>query len=203
MTDDVLTRLADRDPNVSGLALGELVAKGSAAVPDLVTALGSDQVGLRRMAIEGLGDIADPQAAQAATDALSDDDGQVRSLAAVALARMGAPGALDALARTLDDWPDLAHSELSRSTYELPRLGLAALTVAIPLLDSDDWADRAKGAWVARAVLGQVEDHDTDRLREIVAGFDPDGDPGTRQAAASSAAEWLRESDLSGPEEGR
>lgn len=189
---DPLDRLRSADPNVAGLALGELVAQGEAAVPALLRALTSDIVGARRMAIEGLGDIASSSSEEGVRAALADPDGQVRSLAAVALARLGAPDALEALANTLDDWPDLAHSEMSRSAYELPRLGRRALAVVIPLLASTHWADRAKGAWVTRQVLGQASaDPDLAELRAIVDGFDADGPAKERDRAARKAAEWL------------
>ncbi len=197
MAEDVLNRLASPDPNVSGLALGELVEQGRGAVPTLVTALGSDRVEVRRLAMEGLGTVADPGTADDVRAGLDDSDGQVRSLAAVALARMNDPAALDALADTLDDWPDLLHSEMSRSAYELPGLGLRALSVAIPLLGSADWADRAKGDWVIRAVLRQTgDDHDTNDLSQIMQDFTPDADADQRQAAAARAADWLRSSGL-------
>lgn len=191
--DDALDRLRSPDPNVAGLALGELVAQGEAAIPALLRALTSDAVGARRMAIEGLGDIAAPRSEEAVRAALADPDGQVRSLAAVALARLGAPDALEALSETLDDWPDLLHSEMSRSAYELPRLGRRALSVAIPLLASAEWDDRAKGAWVARQVLGQPDaDPGLGELRSILEGFDPDGPADERDRAARRAAEWLK-----------
>jgi HEAT repeat protein len=197
VTEDVLNRLASKDPNVWGLALGELVQRGTAAIPTLVAALGSDRVEMRRRAMEGLGDIADPAVADDVRAGLDDSDGQVRSLAAVALARMNDPAALDALAATLNDWPDLLHSEMSRSAYELPRLGLSALTVAIPLLASADWADRAKGAWVARAVLGQAgDDLAVDELRRILRDYSPEADAEQREAAATAAADWLSSSGL-------
>ncbi|MFT4164114.1 MAG: HEAT repeat domain-containing protein [Microlunatus sp.] len=196
MVADIVTRLADADPNISGLALGELVEQGSAAIPTLLQALRSDQVGARRLAMEGLGDIGDAAAVDEARAGLDDSDGQVRSLAAVALARMGDPGALEALAHTLDDWPDLLHSEMSRSAYELPRLGPPALTVAIPLLASDDADDRAKGIWIARAVLDQSVVPDGAELGMILARFDPGGQAEARASAAAAAAGWLCSSGL-------
>jgi HEAT repeat protein len=147
--------------------------------------------------MEGIGTVADPGTADDARAGLDDADGQVRSLAAVALARMNDPAALDALADTLDDWPDLLHSEMSRSAYELPGLGLRALSVAIPLLSSADWADRAKGDWVIRAVLRRTgDDHDTNDLSQIMQDFTPDADADQRKAAAARAADWLRSSGL-------
>jgi HEAT repeat protein len=214
MNDDLLNRLGSSDPNVSGLALSELTARGPEALPTLLEALDSERVEARRAAMEGLGDLADSSAANRVKAALEDPDGQVRSLAAVALARMEDPAALDALADTLNDWPDLLHSEMSRSTYELPRLGLSALRVAIPLLASDSWEDRSKGAWVAHAVLEQVagpdeagpdrsgpdrsgpEESQLNRLRDILEDFQSDGDPEHREAAAAKAQDWLRASGL-------
>jgi hypothetical protein len=205
VTEDVLNRLASPDPNVSGLALGELLDQGPGAVPTLVTALGSGRVEVRRLAMEGLGNIADPATVDQARAGLKDADGQVRSLAAVALARMNDPAALDALADTLDDWPDLLHSEMSRSAYELPRLGMPALTVAIPLLASTEWGDRAKGAWVARAVLGQTgDDHGANDLRRILEVYRTGRD---RLVASRPALERLRDEvllpDHSGARDGR
>ncbi len=197
MSDDVVRRLRSKDPNVSGLALSEVLKRGQDAIPDLLFALESDQASVRRLAMEGIGDIGDPTAASEAKAALGDPDGQVRSLAAVALARMGDPHALSALAETLDDWPDLLRSELSRSTYELPRLGIQALSVAIPLLASYEWSDRAKGAWVARTVLEREDDErGISELRDILADFAPDAAAAQRGPIASAAADWLDASGL-------
>lgn len=54
---------------------------------------------------------------------LGADDEDVRSYAAVGLARIGAEGAVDALLTTIDDSPDLLHNDVTPSARELASLG--------------------------------------------------------------------------------
>jgi HEAT repeat protein len=149
---DLGRRLRSGDPNEAGIALGELIALGHAAAPALLDAAEDASADTRTLAMEGLAGVADPATEPALRRALDDPDGRVRSGAAVALNRIGADGALDALAATLDDWPDELHGEMSRSAYELAGSGPAALPIAVGLLGSPDWAARAKGAWIVRRI---------------------------------------------------
>jgi HEAT repeat protein len=189
---ELARRLASDEGDGARLALGELIARGREATPALVEAARSDSADVRYLAMEGLSTIADPLALDVARERLEDPDGRVRSLAAVALRRLGDPGARDALMATLDDWPDVLHAHLSRSAYELPALGEDALEPVIPLLDSDDWDDRAKAAWILHTIVTQAADGSLAELGRILDGYDPDGDPGDRERRAREAAEWLR-----------
>ena len=190
MAEDVLESPGFAGSERLGPGARWLVEQGPSGVPTLVTALGSDRVEVRRLAMEGLGTVADPGTADDVRAGLDDSDGQVRSLAAVALARMNDPAALDALADTLDDWPDLLHSEMSRSAYSYPAsaYGLSGSDTAAQVPPTA--ADRAKGDWVIRAVLRHTgDDHDTNDLSQIMQDFTPDADADQRQAAAARAAD--------------
>jgi HEAT repeat protein len=191
--EDLAQRLDSSDVDDSGLALGELIAQGRAATPALTQAARSESSDVRALAMEGLAAIADPASESDVRRSLEDPDGRVRSLAAVALNRLGTADALDALLATLDDWPDLLHSELSKSAYELAASGPRALPIAIPLLASDDWATRAKGAWIIRRIV--ASDRDDPALAEletIVSGFDArDERAGERARTTAAAGDWL------------
>jgi hypothetical protein len=190
--DELARRLSSEDADEAGRALGELIGQGRDATPVLAEAARSDSADARALAMEGLATVADPAALDAVRAGLRDPDGRVRSLAAVALRRLGDPGARHALVATLDDWPDVLHSHLSRSAYELPALGEDALEPVVPLLDSDEWADRAKAAWIVSTVVSQADDGSLDELGRILDGYDADGDPQDRGRRAQEAAEWLR-----------
>jgi HEAT repeat protein len=194
VNDDLARRLESADVNESGLALGELIEQGRGATPVLTRAARSDSADVRKLAMEGLGKIADPASVDDVRRGLEDPDGRVRSLAAVALNRLGEPDALDALLATLDDWPDLTRSDMSRSTYELAAAGPRALPAVIGLLESDSWTTRAKGAWVIRQVASR--DEAMHELGEIVSGFDPRNERAEeRERVAAAARAWLDERD--------
>jgi hypothetical protein len=193
--EDLAQRLGSDDVNESGLALSELIAQGTTATPLLTQAARSESANVRALAMEGLAAIADPASVGDVRRGLEDPDGRVRSLAAVALNRLGAADALDALLATLDDWPDLLHSDMSKSAYELAASGPRALAVAIPLLVSEDWTTRSKGAWIIRRIV--ASDRDDPALAEleaIVSGFDARDERAQERARVTGAANrWLDE----------
>lgn len=82
MTDDTPSAegLRSDDPDVAALALGELLERGTDAVPALSEALASGSLATRRLAMEGLAAIADPGTEPTARTMLDDDDGQILSL---------------------------------------------------------------------------------------------------------------------------
>jgi HEAT repeat protein len=188
-------QLASTEGDEASLALGELIALGRAATPVLIEAAGSGSADVRRLAMEGLGTIADPASLPAVVRGLEDADGRVRSLAAVALHRLGDPRGLPALMATLDDWPDLLHSEMSRSAYELAAAGPGALPLTIPLLASEKWTDRAKAAWIIRRITSQAADDPAlAELGKLLEGYDTDDTDDNaplRQKVAEGATRWL------------
>jgi HEAT repeat protein len=192
-TADLARRLGSDDVNEAGIALGDLIALGHAATPALLEAAAAESAGTRVLAMEGLARVADPGSEPVLRRALEDPDGRVRSGAAVALNRIGASGALEALAATLDDWPDELHGEMSRSAYELAGSGPRALPIAVGLLASDDWATRAKGAWITRRIATQAGG-DHDGLARIVEGYTGrDRSPDEQHAIAEEARRWLEQ----------
>src|SRR5919198_6603025 len=76
--------------------------------------------------------------AQALRKALDDPDEQVRSEAAVALAELGEPEALDALIRTIDDAPDPLHLDMTPSVRALGAYGRDAFPPLLDLLDAPE-----------------------------------------------------------------
>jgi HEAT repeat protein len=185
---DLGARLRSGDVNAAGIALGELIARGREATPELLAAAQDGSADTRTLAMEGLAGVADPATEPALRRALDDPDGRVRSGAAVALNRIGADGALDALAATLDDWPDELHGDMSRSAYELAGSGPAALPIAVGLLDSPDWAARAKGAWIARRIATRAGG-EYDELAAIIGNYTGrDAQP----RIAEEAQQWLQ-----------
>jgi hypothetical protein len=193
MTDvaDLARRLGSPDVNESGAALGELIALGRQATPALLEAAAADSADTRTLAMEGLAGVADPGAEPALRGALEDPDGRVRSGAAVALNRIGAPDAIDALMATLDDWPDLLHSEMSKSAYELAGSGPPALPAAVGLLASGEEMTRAKGAWITRRIA-TAAGGDYAELARIVEGYTGDNrSPDEQREIAERARRWL------------
>jgi HEAT repeat protein len=75
----------------------ELIGLGDAAVPELVAALSSDSTQVRWEVAKTLTEIRAPQTAPALANALRDDDGGVRWLAADGLGHMGPTGVKAAL----------------------------------------------------------------------------------------------------------
>jgi hypothetical protein len=193
MTDpaDLARRLAAPDPNDAGLALGELIALGRPATPALVAAASADSADARSRAVEGLAGIADPETEPVLRRALEDPDGRVRSGAAVALNRIGAPDAVDVLMATLDDWPDKLHGEMSKSAYELAGSGPRALPAAIGLLASDDGMRRAKGAWITRRIATHAGGEYAELVRIVEGYTGRNRSPDEQREIAEQARRWL------------
>src|SRR5579859_5169163 len=83
--DDLKERLYSSDQDISGLALAELIRRGKTATPILLEALTAQDPRTRRLAAEGLGEIADHAAADSLFQATKDVNPEVRARAATAL----------------------------------------------------------------------------------------------------------------------
>lgn len=187
--EELIGRLAARDADDAGLALGELVRRGRAAMPALLGALSDADARVRSLAAEGLGIIGDPAAADELAAAVEDDDEVVRAKAATALAYLGDPRGVDALVRTIDDYHDLAHSELSLSAYTLARLGPRVVPRVADLLGAEQLRTRVKAAWVLRAIATQRAPRDErwDELLRLVEAYDP----AAPASGSAAVAAWL------------
>ena len=92
-----------RDPMRRGDALDAMAHLAPTAIPELASALDSDEPQLRRGVVEALGRLNHPAASAALLKALSDGDAVVRRIAIVGLSRIGTRGLrrrLTAIARS-------------------------------------------------------------------------------------------------------
>jgi len=185
-------RLYSLDQDTSGLALGELVKLGRQATPVLLEALTHDNPRTRRLAAEGLGEIADPRAADALYQATKDPSDEVRARAATALHALGDRRSLGALVATINDYPDILHNPYTASMYPLMRGGQEELPLIVPLLRSPDDLTRQRGFLVLRAVVSRLpEGKDWDQLWKSLGSYDPHGPQAERDRAAQQWLSWL------------
>lgn len=185
-------RLLDPDPDVSSAALAQLIGMGKAATPLLIEALGHANARTRRIAAEGLGDVADRGSADALHRATQDSSGEVRARAATALHRLADPRALAALIATLDDYPDVLHSPYTASMYPLMRSGKAVLPLLLPLLRANEAVTRKRALLILKAVVSQhYAPQDWDALWQKLGGYDAAAPQAERDKAAQQWQDWL------------
>lgn len=90
--------LAESDPNVSGALRWALARSGGDAVATLAVAVHSDDVAIRRRAVQAIAELPDaPGTTAVLADALGDPDPTVRTHAALALGRRGVAAAVPTL----------------------------------------------------------------------------------------------------------
>jgi HEAT repeat protein len=185
-------RLLDADQDVSGTALGALIGLGKAATPLLIEALSHANARTRRLAAEGLGDIAERASADALYQATHDSSGEVRARAATALHRLHDARALPALIATLNDYPDILHAPYTASMYPLMRAGKAVLPLLIPLLRAADALTGERALLVIKAVVGKhYPQHDWNTLWRSLGSYDPAAPQPARERAAQQWQDWL------------
>jgi HEAT repeat protein len=191
--DDLIARLNSDDGDTRALALGDLAAQGRAATPALLQALHSPAAGVRALAAEGLGMIADPAAGDSLAAAVHDSDDKVRARAATALARIGDPRALDALVGTIEDFTDVLHGEYSLSTYTLMGFGPAALPAVAPLLKAPYVLTRTKAYWIIRKNVTRMlgDEAAWDALWQSLGSYDPKAPEAERSRAADQWMAWI------------
>ncbi len=186
-------RLYSPDQDTSGLALGELIKLGTKATPVLLEALAQGNPRTRRLAAEGLGEIADPAAADALYRATKDPNDEVRARAATALHALGDPRSVVALVATINDYPDILHSPNTASMYPLMRGGRDVLPLIVPLLRSPDQLTRQRAFLVLRAVVSRLpQGSDWDHLWQSLDRYDPVAPEADRARAADAWQRWLR-----------
>jgi HEAT repeat protein len=191
--DELASKLAAPDMDVAGIALGGLVQLGRPAVPTLIAALRSSTAQVRGLAAEGLGMIGDQSSADALAVVVDDADDVVRAKAATALLRLRDGRWLDAAIRTLNDYPDVLHSDLSLSAYALASQGPAVGPRVVQLLRSTDTGTRRKAAWVLRTIASeQVPGRPAwQELLRLLDGYDPDRPLAEQAAAVDEVAAFL------------
>jgi HEAT repeat protein len=172
-----LTRQLSSDPEPqvragAALALADIDAHGE--LPALVAATADEDAGVRQMALLGVGELADPEHAEAraaATRGLVDRLPAVRYQAVVALARLQGESSLEALLMgTRDADPEVRH--VAFRVAEEVFGGRPAEQVPLPLVQRARGAlrDDNGGVQVAAAILLAVlgEDAGRERLVDVV-----------------------------------
>jgi HEAT repeat protein len=189
---DLVERLSDPDFNERAKALAALVRAGRPASPALAGALDSEDDAVRAQAARGLAEIADAATADRLAAATHDRDPVVRASAALGLARINDDRAVEALVRTLDDFPDFEHDPYTSSVYALIDLGRPALPAVAPLLSAEDPTTRVQ-AWAVVTGVLQDEADAWVPLWESLGRYDPSADEEQREAAATRWQAWIRD----------
>lgn len=190
--DSLKVRLYSTDQDTSDLALAELIRLGKRATPILLEALTHPNPRIRRLAIEGLGEIGDPISADALFQATSDISGEVRALAAVALHKLGDKRSLTALVSTLDDYPDILHNPYTASMYPLMQGDKEVLILVVPLLQAPNAITRERAFLIVQAVVTRLpQGSDWKQLWQSLGSYDPLGSKVQRDKAAQQWQEWI------------
>jgi len=172
--------------------LGKLIQLGKQATPVLIEALSASVPRTRRLAAEGLSDIADPTSADALFQATHDTSDEVRARAATALYKLKDPRALDALVATIDDYPDELHNPYTASMYPLMRGGKEVLPLVVPLLQAPNLLTRQRAFLVVKAVATKLQQgQDWQSLWQRLGSYDPAGPQAERDAAAQQWQAWV------------
>ncbi|MCW5317440.1 hypothetical protein GTQ43_27620 [Nostoc sp. KVJ3] len=190
--EQIKARLYSTDQDTSGLALGELIRLGKKATPVLLEALTNANPRTRRLAAEGLSEIADPASADALFQATHDTNPEVRARAATALHQLGDKRSLPALVATLDDYPDILHNPYTASMYPLMRGGKEVLPLVIPLLQAPNDLTRERAFLIVKAVVSKLpQGQDWNQLWQSLGSYDPAAPEAKRNKAAQQWQEWL------------
>ncbi len=192
-TPDVLAAqiaaLGSADADERAGALAALVTAGESATNALIVALAGTDEQVRGLSARALAEIGDPAAEPAFRELLDDPDAAVRARGAQGLHRIDAPGALDALAGTIDELPNLLHYPFTVAVRALVARGMPAAAVVLPLLGSTNPATRERAVLVLRLLADR--DDAPGGLGPAAAGYDPAAAESERDAAAARVAEVL------------
>lgn len=114
--------------------------------------------------------------------ALDDPDEDVRAQAALRLAELADPYALEALIRTLDDGAGPNHVDMTPAVSALGAMGDRALPALIPPLSAEDELTRLHAQ---RALEGVLEQRADPRAEMAAIGYRYDAVPDARAAAVA------------------
>jgi hypothetical protein len=151
--DNDIENLKSKDQNIYNNAFQNLVDRKSDALPHLFNILKDKSSDGRTLAAQAIATIAIPSSADKTIDYLNDNDPLVRAWSAVALRRMRDSRALDALIKTIDDYPDTLHSDQTLSTYALIDWGEEILIHIINLLNSPKFETRRHAFSVVKKII--------------------------------------------------
>jgi HEAT repeat protein len=173
--------LADPGDEVQGWAVRALAkVKPREAVESLIVVLKTAKNnGVRADAAEALGEIGDPKAFDALTEAVGDKTSLARAAAAKALGKLGDPGAIPSLLGLLDNegFDSRRYAAYALARFEDPRVAPAL----IGLLKHPSATTRTDAAWA----LGKVK---APGVVEALVTASNDEDSYVRNAATSSLA---------------
>jgi len=192
----VAAALRGSDIAAQNEAVATAIAAAGAAVPLLLSLWRQPDVA-RWQVVYALERIADPRAEGVFAAGLHDSDERVRAYAARGLARVGHPGALDALLSTLNDAADPLHLDLTPSVEALAAFELEAVAPLLERLLDDDamtrlHAQRALQLIVARRLAPAAEE----TLRSMWqqhGDYAWDADVDRRRSAVALWQDWLNQ----------
>lgn len=168
-SDDVLTQNS---------AVEQLIQIDAAAVPDLLDALQQPETN-HAQAMYALAQIGDSQATEAFKEGLSHHNEQVRAYAALGLAHINHPDALNACLQTINDGADELHLDITPTGSALSDMGLAAVPSLLNLLNDDNEMPRLHAQRALELLINK-------RYGFILGQGFP-----SQQAEAAARSEWL------------
>lgn len=119
----------------------------------------------------------------------------IRSLVAQGLLKLHHPLAIDALVKTIIDYPDEGHGQFSQSAYSLIGLGFKVLPHIIPLLGNMNPFIREQ-AWVVLSnIIVRMPEYENKwkDLWEGLGKYDPYQEPVARHASFKMWQQWVNE----------
>jgi len=127
--------LTESDPNVAG-ALRWALARADGGVASLASGLRSEDVAVRRRAVQAIVELPGAEATAVLEDVLADDDATVRKHAALALGNRGVVAAIPALVGLIVEGVNDVEAAEILGTLAHDESVLAALTDALAVSDS-------------------------------------------------------------------
>ncbi|HEY2722874.1 MAG TPA: HEAT repeat domain-containing protein [Chitinophagaceae bacterium] len=145
--------LKSTNNDVRDKAFEAIIRRKSTAVPSLLEVLSNDMQPQRVLAAAALATIADKTSADIVSKYIDDGNEKVRAWSAIALRRMNDIRALPSLFKTINDYPDEAHTDQTLSTYALIQWGEEILLPLIPLLNAPERETRQHAFSVLKKVV--------------------------------------------------
>lgn len=190
-----IENLKSPDPAVYNEAFESLVSSRSDAMPALVDFLAEKKRLNRPLAAAAIATIADKSYADVITQYINDDDDKVRAWSAVALKRMDDSRALQALLKTIDDYPDEAHTDQTLSTYALIQWGEVVLMPVLNLLNVANWETRRHAFSVLKKIVfNKVGTKDEwERIWKENGSYDSNAEVQVRVIAIEKRGKWVKQ----------